>query len=134
MRFYLGEAEKRHLVGQFPIETVQLRAFQQIEARWPEETPSLQGGLVQPVEVEFHNPSDVPLNLEGIAGLRVQDPEATAPRDFQDLQLQIEPGATKIMTFMVAPPRKAGELSFELVLNPKDGLKSFILPPRQIGY
>jgi hypothetical protein len=54
------------------------------------------------------------------------------PRDFQEFELRVEPKDTTVLEVQVVPPNVAGPVPFELVLNPKDGLRTFILEPRII--
>ena len=135
VRLYVGPGAEQQFIGEFEVETVQLKAFGDLKVDWKKPLEALQGGLVQAVDLEFYNPTRVSLRLEGLVGLTASTPEfPTPPRDFQTLDIHLEPEQAKTVRLMVVPPRQAGQWPFELMLHPKDGLRKFQLSPRTVTY
>lgn len=130
VKLYFGRDAEQSLVGEFDCHTVQLSAFQQLQVEWAHAAEPLYGGLVQDAHLEFYNPTEVHLRLKGRLGLTGIVEGDTLPRDFQAFELDLAPGARKVMDVKVVPPRVGVTAPFELVLNPKDGLRYFTLEPR----
>lgn len=132
VKLFSGDGPKQQQVGEFLCETRQLEAFQDLEVRWHNAGELLYGGLVQTVELECRNPTEVSLELQGRLGLTGMVEGEPLPRDFQEFELKVEPKSTSVLEVQVVPPNVAGPVPFELVLSPKDGLRTFILEPRII--
>lgn len=132
VKVFSGDGPEQQQVGEFLCETRQLEAFQELEVRWSNAGELLYGGLVQTVELECRNPTEVSLELRGRLGLTGMVEGEVLPRDFQTFELKVEPKGTTVLKAQVVPPKVAGPVPFELVLNPKDGLRTFILEPRII--
>lgn len=135
VKLFVGPGAEQNLIGEFEVETVQLQAFEELEISWKDPSKALQGGLVQAVDLEVFNPTQVSLRLQGFMSLTAPTPAFPfPPGDFQALSLHLDPGEKKTLTLMVVPPRQAGQWPFELMLNPKDGLRRFALGPRTVSY
>ena len=132
VKLFSGDGAEQHQVGEFLCETRQLEAFQDLEVRWSNAGEILYGGLVQTVELEFRNPTEVRLELQGRLGLTGMVEGEALPRDFQQFDLKVEPKDTAVLKVQVVPPKVGGPVPFELVMSPKDGLRTFILEPRLI--
>ena len=134
VKLFAGQDARQRQVGEFRFETVQLEAFQELEVEWSKASVPLYGGLVQQVELELYNPTDVHLRMKGLMGLTGVVVGEVVPRDFQALDVAIEPRQRKVIELQVVPPKAAGSWPFQLVLSPKDGLRSFSLSPRVVIY
>jgi hypothetical protein len=134
VKLFAGTDAQQRLVGQFTCATEQLKAFQDLQVRWVNPGVPLYGGVIQNVELDLHNPTDVHLKMKGLFGLTGVVAGQLAPRDFQALDVEVAPGESKVMEVNVVPPRAGGSWPFELVLSPKDGLRYFTLEPRVVSY
>jgi hypothetical protein len=134
VKLFAGTAAQQRQVGQFTFDTVQLEAFQKLQVQWANASVPIYGGLVQKAELEFYNPTDVRLRMKGLLGLTGIVEGQLAPRDFQTLDVQVGPGERKVLDVRLVPPKAGGSWPFELVLSPKDGLRTFTLEPRLVIY
>ena len=135
VKLYLGTSEEQNIIGQFEIEPVQLKAFQELRVEWAESKKPLHGGIVETVELRFSNPTGAELEVKGFASLTASSTQhPNPPQDFQRIAATVPPESSAVVPLRVVPPPEAGTWPFKLVLSPKDGKRSFDLPARVVGY